>query len=547
MATTPGTGAIRAIFYAEFDNVAGPVIRAQAPAGYLRSEDFDDVSEYIITRPELCGRVVIVVHPHLRVPVDDAASEGGGGSEEAEGGVPAAGSGEASRGGGRPAPSLAAGIESARADPPSGGAVVARRVQAVKILNFPVGLHHEKYPRNTLMFAVAFVLDAGADSRPYEPVLRKLGMQLVSLEVESELLSRTDNRARLAGALDAILEGLNTRGECFVPLDATDTFALKLFPALPTPPTIRATDVPVRTRDLDTLVGVGAESGWDLCLRTLLPHIDGVNYVRAIAEAADVEVALVKRAVQHLLYYGAVALVDIFQYSNIYAVQPRVQLLLRSAQLRAACHTYIRATAAGVTLPRPALPLPSEPSEPALAALRAGAGGAGTDVAVSADRLFRLYVAFGAGSRVCDVCAQCDTAGMGIDDRRLITFGVLHGFLRRIHKYPVPRGGSDATLGATAGAGAAAAAAAGGSGPGGAPPPPASDDGGGSRTARSSVGGSSVPTSEARPTTPALPRGAIGMLDGAHTLEEICCKLRCSQTAMEAAIDAHGGFVYVLK
>ena len=47
-----------AIFYAEFDNVAGPQIRYQAPSKYLSGDTFDSISDYIIIDKPLCGRII---------------------------------------------------------------------------------------------------------------------------------------------------------------------------------------------------------------------------------------------------------------------------------------------------------------------------------------------------------------------------------------------------------------------------------------------------------------------------------------------------------
>lgn len=52
-----------AIFYAEFDNIAGPQILYQAPNEYLSNEVFDSISDYIIIDKPLCGKIVTLVLP----------------------------------------------------------------------------------------------------------------------------------------------------------------------------------------------------------------------------------------------------------------------------------------------------------------------------------------------------------------------------------------------------------------------------------------------------------------------------------------------------
>jgi hypothetical protein len=542
------------MLYAEFDNAAGPRVVCQSPPGCVSDADFDLVSHTIITQADLSGSVVSVVHPGL----------------------------------------TAAGGQGARTAP-------------VKLLSFPVSLRHERYARNSLLFALVLVLPSWADTAPYEPVLRKLGSYLYSMEVESEFLSRRERRGgagaggnsnssgsgggsafggsnggsaaggvapedgapRLAAMLAAIRDGLNARGECFVAVgeggDASDnTVALKLLPSLPLPPPVRDHDVPVRVRDLDALAGAGAgllgataastgaggapggggllgaglgveDSGWDMALRVLLPYIDGVAYARAIAEAADMELPLVRRALRHLLHWGLIRLTDVFQFGSVYATQPQgLQRLLREPQLQRACARYASSGRPG-------------------ASTTAGGSAAGTGL-VPRDVLLRLYMAFGAGTRVCDVAALAGTAERGVDDRRLVTWGVMHGVLRRVHKYPVPleerRGGGAEDAGAGGGGGdegeergtatlgaPAVAAATGGGGDSGA-------GGGGSSGHTGGARGASSPPTDA---APRLGPRELALLDGSRHCDELCCSLRMSQAALESAIAAHGGFVYVLR
>lgn len=555
---------ILSIFYAEFDNVAGPRIVTQSPEGSMSDDDFDLISDYMITMPDVAGKLVTVAHPGLR-------------------------------GAARPPPPGASPLVAlSPAQPPP------QPPQPVAVLGFPVSLHHEKYPRNALLFCVGFVLPAGCPSGPYEPVLRKLGAYLYGLEVEGELLSSgrrrreqqqqqqrgagaptsaaaapTGGTATLAALLDAVCSGLNARGECFVhlqPPHAGDTtVALKLFPRLPPPPAVHPHDVPVRVRDADKLAGPGHagwaggaapgldDSGWDLALRMLLPFIDGVSYVRAIAEAADVELPLALRAVQQLAYYGVLALTDVFAYTNVYQAQPGglQRLLMRhedAAGLGRACGRYIAAAAA-----------------PAAAAADEyggvyddgddsdddggggdsddeGAGDAAADdyPCVPLEVAVRLYASFGARARVCDVCAQADTAGLGVDDRRLVTWGVMHGVLRRVHKYPVPVGGggsSDSAAAAGSGGGFDGSAGSGGSS--------SSSSAALASSALTDGGGGSSSASRYAPAPHPAPLRLgpreLALMDGSRHCDELCCTLRVSQAALEEAVAAHGGFVFVLR
>ena len=51
------------VLYSEFDDVAGPRVLYQDPEGFLSTEIFDALSEYIICKPALCGASVSIVDP----------------------------------------------------------------------------------------------------------------------------------------------------------------------------------------------------------------------------------------------------------------------------------------------------------------------------------------------------------------------------------------------------------------------------------------------------------------------------------------------------
>lgn len=98
----------------------------------------------------------------------------------------------------------------------------------------------------------------------------------------------------------------------FLP-DEANTINLKLFPtyALPTP--VQEWQVPIFVVDIETIV----DKYWDLTIRKVIPFINGVLPVCKISELTDVDLRLVKLAVQHLVYYGVCKLVDVFQVSGV--------------------------------------------------------------------------------------------------------------------------------------------------------------------------------------------------------------------------------------
>lgn len=64
------------------------------------------------------------------------------------------------------------------------GHLVTVRTGASKVLGFPCLIEdEEKYERNIFMFNVCFVFSADAELAGYEPVVRKTGRVLKSMEV----------------------------------------------------------------------------------------------------------------------------------------------------------------------------------------------------------------------------------------------------------------------------------------------------------------------------------------------------------------------------
>lgn len=197
-----------------------------------------------------------------------------------------------------------------------------------------------------------------------------------------------------------LLEELNAKGKCTLPIDESNTIHLKVIEQRPDPPIVQEYDVPVFTQDKDDFFN----SQWDLTTQQILPYIDGFRHVQKISAEADVELNLVRIAVQNLLYYGVVTLVSILQYSNVYCTTPKVQDLVDDKGLQEECLSYV--TKQGHK--------------------RAGL----RDV-------FQLYCGLSPGTTVRDLISRYTLQLQRVDERRLIQFGLMKGLIRRLQKYPV--------------------------------------------------------------------------------------------------------------
>ena len=99
------------------------------------------------------------------------------------------------------------------------GSIIRVRASDRQVLSYPLRIEDDKYDRNALLFNVAFAFDADADVAPFNPVLRKLGQQLLVLERERGFLLTSSSRGRLPTIMRRILVGLNESGECAVDAD----------------------------------------------------------------------------------------------------------------------------------------------------------------------------------------------------------------------------------------------------------------------------------------------------------------------------------------
>ncbi|RHY05092.1 hypothetical protein DYB25_003336 [Aphanomyces astaci] len=321
--------------------------------------------------------------------------------------------------------------------------------QGIKIVGYPVCIEDDKYHRNALLFNIGTIsstypLSHDADAAPYKPILRKLGALMESMEKEMGFLSKEASKATLSTILPSILHDLTMYGESTTTIDTANIINLKVFQKLPPPPNVLDHQVPVAIRDLhDLLKHSGTLSSsmlssfqteyeniveWDLALQKIVPHIDGVNYVKRIAIAAEVDIAIgmyamddtmdmtdddvvvVKSCLRQLLYYRCITMIDIFMHSNNYATTPKLHSFFNDPLLQQECIEYISHA--------------NGPPPPSFATV------------------FSLYCALQPNTPVAHVWTSYGMMMhqellVHVDVRRLITFGLVHGFLRRIHRYPV--------------------------------------------------------------------------------------------------------------
>ncbi|CUS12060.1 unnamed protein product [Tuber aestivum] len=272
-----------------------------------------------------------------------------------------------------------------------------------RILGYPVCLEDGKYARNEFIFNFAIVLDEGVEYSTYKSVVRKVAKLFRALEEQSGFLSNEVTAMGVFALIEQVLEDLNNYSECMIPINESNTINIKLFPTYAPPPQVKAFHVPVCTVQLENLMDVN----WDLTMQKIVPFIDGINSVRRISELADADYNLTRKCIEHLLYYGCLIMVDVFQFSAIYACTAEISILVQDPSLQEECQAY-------VSYSSPRIPFPF---------------------------LLQLYTSLTQGLTLKKWCMENATKLKGIDVRRFISFGIVKGFLYRSHRYPVPAEG----------------------------------------------------------------------------------------------------------
>ncbi|KAN0141004.1 Nitrogen permease regulator 2 domain containing protein [Lactarius tabidus] len=285
------------------------------------------------------------------------------------------------------------------AQSPLCGRLVTCTAGNYKVLGFPVELMG-KYQRNYFRFNVCFVFDAEADLSCYEPIVRKVNRVLTVCEEESSFLSSPETSFNIYAILEQLYEDLNSYSETSIPIDNFNSIELKIFPFYPNPPPVKDWMVPVALINFDNVI----EPNWDLTMAKVCQYIDGTNHVARIAHLAGCDINLTRKAISHLLYYQVIMTVDIFQYSNMYTLRKSIQWLADEGHVKEECGPYVIKEGRGI------------PDWP---------------------KLLHLYSRMRPGTTVFEWMQDHDVRRIGIDVRRFASFGVIKGFLRRVHRWPI--------------------------------------------------------------------------------------------------------------
>ncbi|CEJ54100.1 hypothetical protein PMG11_00423 [Penicillium brasilianum] len=555
---------IKAIFYSKFDTQEGPKVVHQVPDGAIVPSStapaqplfltFSDVSFFVIPRQELCGNLLQVC------------------------------------------------------------------TNGYRILGYPICMKSDRYSRNEFIFNFCIVLAEEDDFSQYKSVVQKLADLMHALEEQNGFLSRDFSKTgegKVHSLCEMLMEDLNNYCECMIPIDELNTLNIKLFPIYPSPPPVKAWQVPLFTVRYQAFM----DENWDLSLQRIVPHINGVNSVRIISILADTDFRLTCRAIRHLLYYGCLFLLDIFSFSAIYAPTAQFSVSIGSDEaMQLECARYVNTRFAPHTPIGPHTPLPPQIAPVAAATSGGSTGGAGplssplTDPAPSLSRddyrfdaeeiwpllgdledapngsrkvtnipendsipagqgprvvdgvgIVELYAALKQGQSVKQWYSQHSRELANIDIRRFITFGVIKGFLYRVHKYacatgqPAPAPRSSSIVPMTTSAGPSSRTTTGNNTPyaassvGEDAPLSARRDASRERAAsfhsgsRGGIGVGSVPSGVFEEEEDEIDDRTLSKyLDGTHSFDQICTELEISERELTGRLKRYPGEVLIL-
>ncbi|KNC85693.1 hypothetical protein SARC_02142 [Sphaeroforma arctica JP610] len=278
---------------------------------------------------------------------------------------------------------------------------IFRYSKDVTIVSFPVCIESHKYKRNKMLFNLGFAFDSNSYTGDYEPVCRKIAKYLRESELRDEFLSNPETKVRLPEFMIRLREELLTTGQCSFQINEWCLIYVHLPVTLPEPPDVWDFYVPVMVRQAERQQ---IRDEWDGTLKRVYPHIDGKNHVADIAHKAAVDTVLVRKCIQHLVYYQICVLVDIFQYGNTYMVTPAINTLYNDGPLQAQCCVYVH---------------DKDAAPPHISTI------------------FSLYTRLSADKDVSTFCEENEQALVGVDVLRFIQFGMVFGILRCVRRWPV--------------------------------------------------------------------------------------------------------------
>lgn len=323
--------------------------------------------------------------------------------------------------------------------------LVTFKVGKYRVVGYPVKISNPSYPRNLFVFNFSFVFPYNGESAVYETSIRRLARMFMALEEQSKFLSVRKTYEVIDSLLQQIYQDVNNYSECMIPIDESNTVNMKLFPLFPSPPDLKAYQVPISTVRLESMIDVN----WDPTMEKIVPYINGINSIRRIADLADADYDLVRKCIQHLMHYGCIIIVDLFQFSNIYAPTSDISELIKDPIMMKECQAYVYHPGSITQRSRFASHTSGQSSgvhiNSATSSILSSSSSSFSTIhnhiqghyINSPTTLFSLYRSLHQGQTVREWFNEYKKQLRNIDVRRFLSFGVIKGLIYRAHTYPI--------------------------------------------------------------------------------------------------------------
>lgn len=327
--------------------------------------------------------------------------------------------------------------------PPLCNRLVSIKIHEYRVMGYPVLIRGDGYERNSFVFNFSFVFHAKSEFTAYETSIRRLAKMFSALEEQSRYLSAAASLQTISNIIEQIYQDLNNFSECMIPVDESNSVNFKLFPLVPPPPEIESHHVPISTVHLDAL----KDEMWDPTMERIIPYINGIHSVRRIADLADAEYTLTKQCIQHLMHYQCIVIVDLFQFSNIYAPTADLLYFLKDPSMLAEFQAYVYRFSpishhqrAPSSHAKSTISYTPESHSSAMSnSYESGIPGYESTRFTMHSMItsFNLYRSLHQGLTVHDWYMENRKLLGNIDIRRFISFGVIKGLIYRLHSYPI--------------------------------------------------------------------------------------------------------------
>ena len=160
------------------------------------------------------------------------------------------------------------------------GKLIVTQTLDFQTIGIPTEIPHSNAVQNgrkVSIFNIVLITKVGANTDPYEKILKKLITYFTIFEQEKRFLSSEGKNSRIRGIIDSIFHGINDHGYCSVNvIDELNVIKLSYVNKdhCVNPPQIKDSDVPIIISNLEECVA------WDLTLRELYPFLDNQKPMR---------------------------------------------------------------------------------------------------------------------------------------------------------------------------------------------------------------------------------------------------------------------------